>query len=124
MAETGPLIVTGASGHLGQLVIKELLDTHKVQPSKIIAVSRSVDKLADLKQKGVDVRAGDFNDANSLKRSTRRRSKRRLPLEHIVFTSVVSQPKNLKQLVPELLENEAALAKVPGITYSILGYNL
>ena len=67
MATSGPLIVTGASGHLGQLVIREILETHKVQPSKIIAVSRSVDKLADLKKKRVDVRAGNFNDASSLK---------------------------------------------------------
>jgi len=51
--QNGPFIVTGASGQLGRQVVGHLLDAG-VAP--IIAVTRNPDKLADLKEKGVDVR--------------------------------------------------------------------
>lgn len=59
-------LVTGASGHLGQLIISNLLETHKIPASKIIATSRKPESLAALKAKGVDVRAADFDDATNL----------------------------------------------------------
>jgi NAD(P)H dehydrogenase (quinone) len=59
----GPFIVTGASGHLGRQVIDRLIEA-KVGP--IIAITRSPEKLNDLKGMAVDVRKGDFNDAGSL----------------------------------------------------------
>lgn len=61
--QNGPLIVTGASGQLGRQVIERLV---QAGAGPIIAVSRNPDKLADLKDKGVDTRAGDFNDPASL----------------------------------------------------------
>lgn len=147
MTSSGPLIVTGANGILAQLVIKELLETHKVPPSKIIAVTRTVEKLADLKKKGVDVRAGDFNDVDSMKAafkggqriliiSSKDHENRRQYLEtaikeaaaagvkHVVFTGAVTQPKNLKPFLTDLLELEGVLAKTQGITYSVMGFNL
>jgi NAD(P)H dehydrogenase (quinone) len=59
-------LVTGASGHLGQLVISNLLETHKIPASKIIATTRKPETLATLKAKGVDVRAADFDDTATL----------------------------------------------------------
>jgi len=59
-------LVTGASGHLGQLVITNLLETHKIPASKIIATSRKPETLTALKAKGVDVRAADFDDTANL----------------------------------------------------------
>ena len=59
-------LVTGASGHLGQLVISNLLETHKIPASKIIATTRKPETLAALKAKGVDVRAADFDDTATL----------------------------------------------------------
>jgi NAD(P)H dehydrogenase (quinone) len=59
-------LVTGASGHLGQLVISNLLETHKIPASKIIATTRNPEKLADLTAKGVSVRAADFDNTASL----------------------------------------------------------
>jgi NAD(P)H dehydrogenase (quinone) len=59
-------LVTGASGHLGQLVISNLLETHKIPASKIIATTRKPETLAALKAKGVDVRAADFDDTANL----------------------------------------------------------
>ncbi len=59
-------LVTGASGHLGRAVINHLLTTYKVPAGKIIALSRDPAKLADLKGKGVTVRAADFDKADDL----------------------------------------------------------
>ena len=147
MTSSGPLIVTGATGNLGQLVIKELLETHKIPPAKIIAVTRTVEKLADLKKKGVDVRAGDFNDVNSLKaafkggqrvliiatkdfQNRRRHHEAAIKeasaagVKHVVFTGTVTQPANVKPFLLDLQEIEGVLAKTPGITYSLVAFNL
>ncbi|MDH4541766.1 MULTISPECIES: SDR family oxidoreductase [Sulfitobacter] len=61
--QDGPFIVTGASGQLGRQVIDNLL---AAGASPIIAVSRSPEKLAELADKGVEARKGDFNDPASL----------------------------------------------------------
>jgi len=61
------LLVTGASGHFGQRVLAHLLDTLKVQPSRIIALTRKPAGLAALAARGVIVRGADFDDASSLK---------------------------------------------------------
>jgi NAD(P)H dehydrogenase (quinone) len=60
------LLVTGASGHLGQRVIAHLLDTLKVPASRIIAVTRKPEGLAALAGRGVTVRRADFEDPASL----------------------------------------------------------
>lgn len=60
------ILVTGASGHLGRAVTNHLLESRKVAPSRIIAITRDTAKLADLAAKGVAVRAGDFTDTASL----------------------------------------------------------
>ena len=61
--QNGPYIVTGASGQLGRRVIDNLI---AAGASPIIAVSRSPEKLADLADKGVEARKGDFDDPASL----------------------------------------------------------
>ena len=60
------ILVTGAAGHLGRAVVDHLLDTQKVEPGRIVAASRDPAKLADLAARGVAVRKGDFDDADSL----------------------------------------------------------
>ena len=55
----GPFLVTGASGHLGSQVIEALL-AEGAEP--IVAVTRSPEKLEGLRARGVEIRAGDFND--------------------------------------------------------------
>ncbi|MBI4998475.1 MAG: SDR family oxidoreductase [Rhodocyclales bacterium] len=60
------LLVTGASGHLGQLVVAHLLDTLKVPATRIIATTRHPEKLAALTARGVTVRKADFDDVASL----------------------------------------------------------
>ena len=64
------LLVTGATGQLGSLVVKHLLT--KV-PAEQIAVSvRNPQKAAHLKDAGVDVRRGDFTQPDTLTSFQRR----------------------------------------------------
>lgn len=61
------LLVTGATGHLGSLVVKALLER---VPAERIAVSvRDPQKAAALTGQGVDVRRGDFDDPASLEQA-------------------------------------------------------
>ena len=61
------IIVSGASGQLGSLVIEELLE-RRVAPESLILVSRTpnTDHLQGYSARGASVRFGDFNDPESL----------------------------------------------------------
>ena len=58
-------IVTGASGHLGRLVVDQLLATGS-PPAQIVATGRNVDELKGLALEGVTVRRADFADPTTL----------------------------------------------------------
>ncbi|HEY3751964.1 MAG TPA: SDR family oxidoreductase [Pseudonocardiaceae bacterium] len=58
-------VITGASGHLGRLVVEQLLAIG-TPPEQIVATGRDADKLADLAQRGVTVRRADFADPTTL----------------------------------------------------------
>lgn len=58
------IAITGASGQLGRLTAEALLD--RVDPSDLVLVTRTPDAIADLAERGADVRAGDFDDPASL----------------------------------------------------------
>ncbi len=66
MSQSATLLVTGASGQLGRRVIAHLLDTYGVPASAIIATTRKPETLAELAERGVTVRAADFDDSASL----------------------------------------------------------
>ena len=57
--------VTGATGHLGRLVVEELL-ARGVTASDVVAVVRSPEKAADLAARGVQVRHGDYDQPQTL----------------------------------------------------------
>jgi NAD(P)H dehydrogenase (quinone) len=57
------IVVTGATGQLGQLVIKSLLN--KVPASSIVAAVRNVEKAKDIAALGVQVRQADYNQPAS-----------------------------------------------------------
>ncbi|MEB5972021.1 SDR family oxidoreductase [Pantoea dispersa] len=58
------IAITGASGQLGRLVIKALLE--KVPASEIIALVRSPEKAQDLQALGVALRTADYNQPQTL----------------------------------------------------------
>lgn len=58
------ILVTGATGKLGSLVIKNLLEL--TSADKLAVSVRDINKASDLKEKGIDVRYGDFDKAETL----------------------------------------------------------
>jgi NAD(P)H dehydrogenase (quinone) len=59
------IVVTGATGQLGRLIVKHLL-SRGVAPAEITAVGRNADRLADLAQSGVGTAIIDYNDPATL----------------------------------------------------------
>ncbi|MBX3232808.1 MAG: SDR family oxidoreductase [Labilithrix sp.] len=146
----GPLLVTGASGHLGRRVV-ELLLTHEERRGRtIVASTRTPDKLADLAARGVEVRAGSFDEPSSLERVFRGvaralivstdaldRPGRRFEqhraavhaakasgVEHVVYTSLTNPgPESLVTIAPDHWNTEELIAEV-GLGHSILRNNL
>lgn len=58
------IIVTGATGHLGRLIVEKLV--HLVPADQVGASVRDVEKAAGLAELGVRVRQGDFSEPASL----------------------------------------------------------
>ncbi|MFI2364488.1 SDR family oxidoreductase [Promicromonospora sp. NPDC019610] len=57
--------VTGSTGHLGHLVVEELL-SRGVPAADIVAIARTPEKAADLAERGVQVREGDYDRPETL----------------------------------------------------------
>jgi NAD(P)H dehydrogenase (quinone) len=58
------ILVTGATGQLGGIVVENLLKT--TPASEIAVLVRDENKAADLKAKGVEIRVGSYHDKDSL----------------------------------------------------------
>lgn len=58
------IVVTGATGHLGKLVVEGLLE--KLPADRVVAAVRTPEKAADLAERGVEVRRADYTDPESL----------------------------------------------------------
>jgi len=61
------IVVTGATGQLGRLVIDNLLRT--VSPSKIVAAVRDPAKASEFAARGVQVRRADYTEPESLQQA-------------------------------------------------------
>ncbi|HEV3050681.1 MAG TPA: SDR family oxidoreductase [Longimicrobium sp.] len=59
------IAVTGATGHLGRLVVENLLE-RGVEPGQVVAPVRSPDKAGDLAARGVQVRHADYSRPETL----------------------------------------------------------
>ncbi len=59
------IVVTGATGHLGRLVVEAVL-RRGLPVEELVATGRSTDKLKDLADRGVTVRRADFDDRESV----------------------------------------------------------
>ncbi len=60
------IVVTGATGHLGRLVIEGLLAAG-VPAAEVAAVVRDKDKAADLAERGVELRVADYSAPETLR---------------------------------------------------------
>jgi NAD(P)H dehydrogenase (quinone) len=139
------LLVTGASGHLGRLVLDKLLE-RGIEAGSIIATTRDPAKLADYAAKGVEVRKADFDDTANLveafkgasrlalistdaldDKGTRRRqhvnaveAAKAAGVKHIVYTSMPNPTPDAKVLfAPDHRLTEEAI-KASGLSYTIL----
>lgn len=130
----GTLLVTGASGQLGRRVVELLLEKGV---HGIVATTRSPDKLADFKARGVDVRQADFDDDASLARAfagaarallisaddvvtpgrraaQHKRAVKALEsagVEHVVYTSLPAPTTSSASVAPDHAATEAALTE-------------
>ncbi len=59
------IVITGATGHLGRLVVEQLLQ--RVSPSELAVVVRNVEKAADFRECGIDVRHADYEEPETLR---------------------------------------------------------
>lgn len=59
------ILITGATGHLGQAIISSLLEKG-VPASEIIALVRDDKKSKALKELGINIRTGNYDDSSSL----------------------------------------------------------
>lgn len=60
--------ITGATGHLGRLVIENLLE-RGIDPGEIVAIVRNPKKAAGLAERGLDVRTADYADPDALEKA-------------------------------------------------------
>lgn len=136
---SGPILVTGASGHLGRRVLDHLLETLKVPAGGIIATTRKPAALADLAALGVTVRQADFEHPDTLAAAfagARRlllvstdtldrpgvrlvqhenaiEAATRAGVEHVVYTSMPRPEGSPIPFAPDHLGTEQALAASP-----------
>jgi len=134
------IIVTGATGHLGRLVIAALLK--KVPASSIVAAVRNVEKAKDIAALGVKMRYANYNEpsmwdaalkgANKVllisssevgQRAKQHRSvidaARRAGVKLLVYTSVLRADTSPLGLAAEHKETEAMI-RASGVPFTLL----
>jgi len=132
--------VTAATGHLGRLVVDELL-AH-VPATEVVAIARDAAKAADLAELGVTVRVADYGDGSAMEealagverlllisgsevgqRSTQHATVIDAALAagvaHISYTSVLGGAASILPVAPEHLDTEAHLREV-GVAHTLL----
>lgn len=132
------IVITGASGQLGRLVIAQLLET--VPASRLVAAVRDPAKVADLAAKGVQVRQADYSQPATLDRAFEGAEKvllisssevgqrvtqhqavieaaKRAGVKLLAYTSVLHADTSALGLAEEHRQTEAALAQsgVPAV---------
>jgi NAD(P)H dehydrogenase (quinone) len=134
------IVITGATGNLGQHVIANLLKS--VPAANIIAAVRNPAKAAGLAAKGVQVRQADYNDGASLDAAFKGATKillisssevgeraqqhqnvidaaRRAGVSLLAYTSVLRADTSPLGLAAEHVITEAAI-RASGLPYSVL----
>lgn len=84
------ILVTGATGHLGNAAIQSLLKKG-IPAHEITALVRDENKAVNLKNQGVQIRIGNYNDFNSLKEALKGIDKLLLISSNEVADSLVQQ---------------------------------
>ncbi|MDF9798431.1 NAD(P)H dehydrogenase (quinone) [Catalinimonas alkaloidigena] len=136
------ILITGASGHLGHAIADQLLPK-LADGEKLVVSSRSPEKLSHFKALGVEVRAADFDDKNSLIKAFKGVNKVLLisghapnahriqqhknavsaavlaGTQHVAYTSFFNAVPESRFLFAEVHAKTEALLKSSGLTYTI-----
>ena len=141
------VVVTGASGQLGQRVLELLLE--RADAPQVIATTRTPAKLEALARRGVDVRAADFDDESTLvpafsgakrallistdaldapghrqaQHARAIRALARAGVEHVVYTSLPSPDQSKVLLAPDHAATEREIV-ASGLDYTFLRNNV
>jgi len=133
--------VTAATGHLGRLIVGELLE-QGVAPADVVAIVRTPEKAVDLAARGVEVRTGDYSrpdtlatafaGVNALMFISGSEAGQRLPqhaavvaaaaaagVARVVYTSILRADTSQIVLAPEHKATEELLRE-SGLPYTIL----
>lgn len=131
------IAITGATGHLGRLVVEKL--THRIPRAEVVALARSPEKAAGL---GVTAREADYDRPDTLapalsgvdtlllvsaneigKRAAQHRAvidaAQKAGVQRIAYTSLLHADRSLLDLAAEHLASEAAV-RDSGIPFTIL----
>lgn len=133
------ILITGANGHLGSQTVDFLMDQNP--NTEIAGLVRSEEKGAELKEKSVEIRIGDYTDYSSIEKAVqgidtlllissstlKRRAEqhnnvidaaKKAGVNQIFYTSIVRADKKLSPLSTDHAETEK-LIKESGIAYTI-----
>ncbi|KAK4501579.1 hypothetical protein PRZ48_007388 [Zasmidium cellare] len=66
MTSQTPFLLTGVTGGLGAKILEDMLKVHKIDPSKIIATSRSESNRSKFESRGLQFRVADYKDPSTL----------------------------------------------------------
>lgn len=64
-----PFLLTGTTGGLGAKILDDMLNKHHVDPSSIIATSRSESNRSKFESQGVQFRVADYDDLAGLEKA-------------------------------------------------------
>lgn len=98
------IAVTGATGHLGGLVIESLLNKN-VEASDIVAIVRNEEKAKDLAARGINIAVAAYDDEAALKAALN-------GVDRLVFVSASEVGKRVEQH-----SNIIAAAKEAGVSF-------
>lgn len=138
-AAKNKILVTGASGHLGRMVLEEL---KRKGAKNVIATSRDVSKIKEFEKMGFELRQADFSDKSSLIQGFKGAKRmllistdvighrvelhknainaaRELGIKHIVYTSWPNPETSKAVVAKEHLETEKLIME-SGMSYTIL----
>ena len=101
------ILVTGANGQLGTAVVRNLLE--KTPSTQIAALVRDESKASALKQKGVNIRVGNYDDLASLDRAMQ-------GIERVLLIAGTNEDNRLRQ--HQNVVNAAKKANVRCIAYT------
>jgi NAD(P)H dehydrogenase (quinone) len=101
------ILLTGATGQLGRIVVRQLLKN--TSADKMAALVRDESKAADFKDAGVNIRVGHYDDPASLERAMR-------GIERVLLIAGTDEERRVQQ--HQNVVDAAKKAGVQGIAYT------